>query len=160
MLLCQNEEPKKMKYFILGALWCFYFAVKTEWKCHFPTQSFIWQLYRAICNIFTFASWHFEKNWLGVCFSRTSRSDHARSCFALFPQLWLQFPLQCPQEPAKISQSTISIFVLPSPAAGGLDGPWQRAELLHADTHPFGVWRSFPTFSTFLWFLLCWHAQS
>lgn len=101
LLLCQNEEPYKMKYFILGQLWCFYFAVKIEWKCHFPTQSFIWQLYGAICKIFTFPSWHFEKSWLRVCFSQTSRSDHVQSCFALFPQLWVEFLLQCPQEPGK-----------------------------------------------------------
>lgn len=126
MLLRQNEDPNKMKYFILESLWCFYFPVKIEWKCHFSTQNFIWQLYRAICKIFTFPSWHFEKNWLRVCFSWTSRSDHVQSCFALFPQLWLKFSLQCPQELEKSSLCIISIFLFPSLAADGFG--WSLAE--------------------------------
>lgn len=104
-----------MKYFILRPLWCFYFTVKIEWKCHFPTQSFIWQLYRAVCKIFTFPSWHFEKNWLRVCFSWTSRSDHVQSWFALFPQLWLKFPFQCPWEPGKIF--SVHHFHFPPPCS-------------------------------------------
>lgn len=56
----------------------------------------------------------------------------------------MHFPSWCPQEPGKIAFLHAQLYchfslpssLLPPPAADGVDGPWQRAELLNAVTQP------------------------